>query len=231
MIIAIEGIDAVGKKTQTQLLKARAESLGLSAAILSFPRYSETLFADSIAKYLNGDFGELDSVDPHFAALLYAGDRFESREQILRLIASHDLLIIDRYVASNIAYQSARVEAAVRADFIKWLCAIEYGVYALPKPDLNVYLDLPAVTASQMIHSRRPRSYTEKVADLHEKDTDYLAACQRVYHKLIAEGFSGSWLAIQCAREDGQMREKAEIADAIWQGVEPVIQVLTGGPN
>ncbi len=227
MIIAIEGIDAVGKKTQTQLLKTRAESVGLSAAILSFPRYGETLFADSIAKYLNGDFGELEFVDPHFAALLYAGDRFESRDQILKLIGSHNLLIIDRYVASNIAYQSARVAATVRRDFITWLSRVEYGIYELPKPDLNVYFDLPAATASHMIHNRRQRSYTEKVADLHEKDTDYLAACQDVYQTLIAESFSGPWLSIHCARDNGQMREKVEIAESIWNGVEPAIQTLS----
>jgi len=231
MIIVIEGIDAVGKKTQTQLLKTRAESVGLSAAILSFPRYGETSFADLIAKYLNGEFGELESVDPHFAALLYAGDRFESRDKIRDLIESNDLLIVDRYVASNIAYQSARVDAAVRPDFISWLSTLEYQLYDLPKPDLNVYLDLPATTASQMIHNRKHRSYTEKVADLHEKDTDYLAACQGVYRTLIDESFSGRWLSIQCARDDGQMREKQEIADAIWSGVEPVIQVLSAGAN
>lgn len=225
MIIVIEGIDAVGKKTQTQLLKSRAESIGLSAAILSFPRYGETLFADSVAKYLNGEFGELEHIDPHFPALLYAGDRFESREQILHLVQTHNLLIIDRYVASNIAYQSARVDASVRAAFIKWLSQIEYEIYQLPKPDLNVYLDLPATTASQMIHNRKQRSYTEKVADLHEKDTDYLAACQGVYRMLIDENFSGPWLSIQCAQPDGQMRAKLEISDSIWHGLEPEIQL------
>ncbi|HSS21800.1 MAG TPA: dTMP kinase [Pyrinomonadaceae bacterium] len=227
MIIVIEGIDAVGKKTQTQLLKTRAESVGLSSAILSFPRYGETTFANLIAKYLNGDFGELESVDPHFSALLYAGDRFESRDKIRHLAATHSLLIIDRYVASNVAYQAARVDLSVRADFVSWLSNLEYELYDLPRPDLNVYLDLPATTASQMIHNRKQRSYTEKVADLHEKDTDYLAACQAVYRTLIEQSFSGQWLTIQCARDNGQMREKMEIADAIWNGIDPVIQTIS----
>src|SRR5712691_10595259 len=102
MLIAIEGIDGAGKRTQADLLKTQAEKVGFSVAILSFPRYGETLFAKSIADYLNGTFGNLAEVLPQFAALLYAGDRFESRSIITQGSRSHNILILDRYVASNL---------------------------------------------------------------------------------------------------------------------------------
>src|SRR5438309_1161111 len=67
MLVAIEGIDAAGKNTQAGLLRARAEASGLSAAVLSFPRYGETRYAQFVADYLNGAYGDLGSVGPHFA--------------------------------------------------------------------------------------------------------------------------------------------------------------------
>src|SRR5688500_14078278 len=105
MILAIEGLDAAGKNTQTQLLVRRARAAGLRVATLAFPRYGQTFFAASVADYLNGRFGDLSAVDPRFAAMLDAGDRFESRGLIERLTTEHDLLVIDRYTASNLAHQ------------------------------------------------------------------------------------------------------------------------------
>ena len=114
MLVAIEGIDASGKTTQTPLLKARIQSCGLSVETLSFPRYGETLFADAVADYLNGEFGSLAMVPPQFAALLFAGDRFESLDLIAQLAQSFDVLILDRYVASNVAHNAAKVSPESR---------------------------------------------------------------------------------------------------------------------
>src|SRR5437764_10848036 len=129
MLIAIEGIDGSGKHTQAELLKGKIRSLGKSTEVLSFPRYGQTLFAKCIAAYLNGEFGDLTSISPKSAALLYAGDRFESRDAIRQLSASQDVLIFDRYVASNLAHQAARVSNDLREDFISWLAKIEYEVF------------------------------------------------------------------------------------------------------
>ena len=131
MIIAIEGIDAAGKNTQSELLKRRVQNLGFRTEILAFPRYGQTLFSSTIADYLNGRFGDLQSVDPHFSSLLYAGDRFESRSLVLNLSKSTDWLIIDRYVASNLAYQAARISPEERLPFIEWLSRIEGDMIAI----------------------------------------------------------------------------------------------------
>src|SRR5438477_4414931 len=118
MLIAIEGIDGAGKGTQSHLLRARLAQAGLHVELLSFPRYGETFFARSIADYLNGRFGPLKAIDPHLPAMLYAGDRFESRALIQQLGGAADVVLFDRYVASNLAHQAARVALDARPAFI-----------------------------------------------------------------------------------------------------------------
>src|SRR5436305_4094553 len=170
MLIAIEGIDAAGKNTQAGLLRTRAEACGLSAAVLSFPRYGETRYAQFVADYLNGAYGDLGAVGPHFAGLLYAGDRMESRAMVRSLAEMNDLLIFDRYVASNLAYQAAKLAPHRREEFIAWLAEIEYDIHGLPPADVTVLLDVPPATAAQLMTRKRQRSYTADVRDLHERD-------------------------------------------------------------
>ena len=79
MLLAIEGIDGAGKGTLCRELLVRAKAAGINAATLSFPRYEETQFSDLVGRYLRGEMGAIDQVPVRQAALLYAGDRFESR--------------------------------------------------------------------------------------------------------------------------------------------------------
>ena len=158
MLIAFEGIDGSGKGTQAELLKMKAHSRGISAEILSFPRYGKTLFAKCIAHHLNGEFGDLASIPAQTSALLFAGDRFESRSTLSQMAQSHELLILDRYVASNLAHQGARVRPEEREDFLSWLARLEYEMFALPRADLTIYLDMPAEMALQMVYKKQYRN-------------------------------------------------------------------------
>ncbi len=225
MLIAIEGIDGSGKGTQAQLLKEKVQSLGMSAEVLSFPRYGKTLFAQCIAAYLNGEFGDITSVTPHSAALLYAGDRFESLTTIIQLSQSHDVLILDRYIASNLAHQAAKLNYGERQDFISWLSRIEYEIFGLPKTDFTLYLDMPVELASELIHKKKQRNYTEEVADIHERDLQYLAVCRVVYQVLVNMNFDSRWISIQCARSDGRVQEVSDIHNAIWNALRDAISI------
>ena len=147
MLLAIEGIDGAGKGTLCRELLARAEAAGISAAALSFPRYEQTQFSDLIGRYLRGEMGEIDQVPVRYTALLYGGDRFESRGQLLELIAAHDLVILDRYVASNIAYNAAKVPENERVGLISWIEQLEFDLFALPRPDLTLLLATSTVLA------------------------------------------------------------------------------------
>lgn len=219
VIVAIEGVDAAGKGTQAARLARLARRQGLSAAVVSFPRYGRTLFSRAVADCLNGRFGSLAEVDPHFSALLFAGDRFESRPLLERLAESRDLLILNRYVSSNLAYQAARVSAPRRAAFIRWLARVEFGVFGLPRPTLNVFLDLPIELAAGLLERKAARSYTTAKADLFERDAVYLRACRDVYGSLMASRRAGPWVRIPCASPELAMRDAGSITADVWRAV------------
>ena len=216
MVVALEGLDGSGKRTQAFQLKARVERGGGRAEILSFPRYQETEFGGKIAHYLNGGFGPLEAVTPYLPALLYAGDRLESLPLIRAAIEGGTLLILDRYTASNLAYQGARLEGGERETFLDWLANVEHRVYGLPVPDLQIFLSVPPEVSMRQVSEKGERSYTSRLRDLHEENPGYLARCHEVYEFLIERELPSKWKSIQCLRADGEMRGIDDIAEEIW---------------
>lgn len=215
MLIAIEGIDGSGKGTQAKLLLDRATREGHSAELFAFPMYEGTFFGGEIARYLNGEFGDVWSVHPRLAATLYAGDRFEVRDRLWRLRAGLDLVICDRYTPSNQAHQSVKLPEQERAEFFGWLDRLEHEVFGIPRPDLVVFLDLPPERAAELIGRKGTRAYTDRKADIHEVDEGYLANVHAAYHAL-SEG--SGWVTVPCLRE-GEVRPLEEIHEQIWSAV------------
>jgi dTMP kinase len=160
LLVNIEGIDGSGKGTQAARLQARLVAQGCRTQLVSFPRYRETSFGHKVADFLNGRFGQLNEVNPFLASLLYAGDRFESKAWLADAIENHEVVIFDRYVASNMAHQASKFDGAERAELIAWIEQLEFGVYELPRPDLSVLLDIPPQVAQQLIARKAPRDYT-----------------------------------------------------------------------
>jgi dTMP kinase len=230
MWIAIEGVDGAGKRTQAALLQERLQRHGLAARIISFPRYGETVFARSIADYLNGRFGALHSIDPHLAALLYAGDRAESRTLLETAAAESDVLILDRYIASNLAYQGARIALEARGAFIDWLAEIEHTAYGLRRADLTLLLDVPVGTASRNVARKGARDYTDKAADIHEQDLAFLREVRRVYHQLAAARYGSAWTVIPCMDPCDALLEAGAIHEAIWSSITPLLAARNGRP-
>ena len=216
MLLAIEGIDGAGKGTLCRALLALAEGAGIRAATLSFPRYEKTQFAELIGRYLRGEMGAIDQVPVRYAALLYGGDRFESRDRLMALIAEHDLVILDRYVASNIAYNAAKLAVAERAELTAWIEQLEYGLFALPRPDLTLLLATATDLADRLVGRKDKRAYTRAARDLHEADRDFLAVVAEVYGGLAAAG-SDAWLRVDPTDDAGNLRPPADIAATVWQ--------------
>jgi dTMP kinase len=215
-LIAIEGIDGSGKGTQAQRLYERFSASGKNAALLSFPRYSETLFGKAIGDFLNGRFGALQEVSPFLASLLYAGDRFESRNFLLEALKENEVVVLDRYTASNIAHQGSKLDGAERREIVDWIRRVEYEIYQLPRPDLVVLLDLPVLEAQQLIATKQARSYTNKAADLQEADAAYLQGVRNVYLELAEE--ESNWCKINCWRNSA-IRSIEDIGEEIWTEV------------
>lgn len=194
-LIAIEGIDGSGKGTQAARLQAHYASQGLRAALLSFPQYQQTRFGAKIGDFLNGKFGSLDVVHPLLVSLLFAGDRFESKELLERSLATNDVVICDRYMASNIAHQGAKVSGAERTDLVEWIQHLESSIYKLPQAGLTLFLDVPVQQAQQLIAAKSQRTYTDKAADLQEADGQYLQNVRTVYTQLAT---NPGWVTIPC---------------------------------
>ncbi len=219
MLLAIEGIDGAGKGTLCRELLALAEGAGVRAAALSFPRYEQTQFADLIGRYLRGEMGAIDQVPVRYAALLYGGDRFESRDHLMALIANHDLVILDRYVASNIAYNAAKLPIAERAALITWIEQLEYGLFDLPRPDLTLLLATSTALADRLVGEKAARSYTQATRDLHEADRDFLSVVAEVYGELAAADTAGGagWLRVDPTDDTDRLRPPSDIAATVWR--------------
>lgn len=214
MLIDLEGIDGSGKGTQARRLCDRFAASGISAALVSFPRYDATLFGRAVGEFLNGRFGSLDQVHPFLVSLLFAGDRFESKDFLLQAIASHAVVVLDRYVPSNVAHQASKADGAERAELQRRILEIEFEIFGLPRPDLVLLLDLPVNVAQTLIAKKNARNYTTAKADIQEADASYLERVREVYHDLARE--EPTWQTISCCN-GGELRTVDQIADDIWQ--------------
>jgi len=153
ILIAIEGIDAAGKRTQSSILQAWFNSKGLTTRTLSFPVY-ETTIGKEIRKFLDGSVDYPQQV----RAMLYAANRWEKKTELEAVLSKTDVTIVDRYSGSNLAYGvSNGLE-------LKWLLHLEEG---LPEPDLVLLLD---ASPTKLVPRRGDRkdSY-ERNASLQEK--------------------------------------------------------------
>lgn len=220
LLLVIEGIDGSGKGTQAARLVQTARDRGYSVASFSFPLYDENPFSRAVGRYLNGDLGSLNEVHPVLSSLLYACDRFHARPELVEALEACDLVVCDRYVASNIAHQGSQLEGEERAQFVEWLLEVEYGEFGLPRPGLVVLLDAPQALARALVAKKGARSYTSLEADILESDAAHGDASRDIYLELARrEG----WRVVPAAGEDGGVRSVDEIADQIWAAVEPLL--------
>ena len=224
LLLDFEGIDGSGKGTQAQRLHARLVSARLRCALISFPRYSQTLFGRAVGEFLNGRYGALNEVHPFLVSLLFAGDRFESKGLLLDALQQHDVVVLDRYVPSNIAHQAAKLRGEERTELIRQILEIEHSIYGLPKADLVLHLDLPVPRAQALVARKSQRDYTQHVADIQEADAGYLAHVAEVYHALSQS--EPHWCRIECCPA-GRLLTVDEVHDLVWSTVAPRLPAHT----
>ena len=216
-LIALEGIDGSGKRTQLELLVQTLEARQLATLRVSFPDY-ESSFGKLVARYLNGEFGALEAVDPHLSALLYAGDRLEAKPRIEAALSDGKYVLADRYIGSNLAHQSARVTPEKRRDFLEWLTRLEYGLYFLPAEDLVIYLRVPVEEAHRLVGLKAARAYTALQRDIQESDMKHLGETAKMYERLATER---NWASIDCVdAASGALLAPEEIHTAVLRAVE-----------
>jgi dTMP kinase len=174
--IVIEGVDGAGKTTQAALLTLWLKEQGHDVEQISFPRYGHPA-AYFVQEYLDGKYGSLAEVGPYRAAMFFALDRYDAAFGIREALRMGKIVIADRYVASNMASQGAKIKnLKARHEFFKWIEQLEYNELAVPRPDLNLVLNLSGAQAELNIGARR--------RDLHERDPEHTRLTARTYDEL-----------------------------------------------
>ena len=192
--IAVEGIDGAGKRTCVESVVTLARRRGYSSEHVSFPRYGETLISESITEFLREK--KYARTSNRALAAIYAAERLESLEYIRDLIQDNDLVVADRFVASNVVYQAARAEPEDQALLMSWIDRLEHEVFELPRPSLYVWLAIDPSRAS-LRAAARLTTHGRPNRDRNEADKPLLRECDRLY-RILSTGSTGSrWITYE----------------------------------
>lgn len=221
MLVVLEGLDGAGKSTQVKMLREYLESLFGSLEYIHFPRYDAPVYGDLISRFLRGDFGTNETVHPQLVALLFAEDRHGAGPEMKDILRRGGNILLDRYVYSNIAYQCAKLSDKDEAeDLREWIFNTEYGNFDLPRPDLNIFLDVPISFVESKLKSQRggaDRDYLEGGQDIHEADIRFQIKVRDIYRRQCE--LDPRFIRIDCADENGLMLPK----EAIFAKIKAVV--------
>ena len=203
-LIVIEGLDGAGKSTQINRLSEYLSAAGKVCRHLHFPRTDSPVYGDLIARFLRGELGDIHQVNPYLVALIYAGDRFDFKPTLEKWLNDGDTVLLDRYVHSNVAYQCAKLkDKEEKLALRNWILNMEFEYHKLPKPDLNIFLDVPQSFTRQKLADKREgneRQYLQGKMDIHEADIEFQEAVRQAYLTMSDED---NFVKIDCS-DDGQ---------------------------
>ncbi|MBI2330442.1 dTMP kinase [Candidatus Daviesbacteria bacterium] len=205
-LIVIDGIDGSGKSTQVELLKGYLGSKGVPLQTISFPRYEDNTYGKLIKRYLEGEFGGTNQVNPYLMALAYAGDRSLAKPLIEKWLSEGKVVLANRYVSSSKAHMGASLPKEKREEFFKWLDELEYQTNGLPFADLTILLSIDPKIALKNVSGGAP--------DIHEEDLQHLERANQIYLSLAKSG--NNWCVVDCMK-DGRMKKPANIHQEILQ--------------
>ena len=217
MLIVLEGLDGAGKSTQVKRLKTYLETLPQGLDYIHFPRYESPVYGGLITRFLKGEFGENGQVHPQLVALLFAEDRRAAADDIRRSLAAGKNVLLDRYVYSNIAYQGAKTGTPEEAESLReWIFNTEYQEFGIPRPDLNLFLDVPLSFVEEQLKAQREghdRDYLQGGKDIHEQDIRFQERVRDMYRRQCE--LDPNFIRIDCSDEQGRMLPADTIAAMI----------------
>ena len=216
MLIVLEGLDGAGKSTQLKKISSYLQQKGANVRYAHFPMY-ETHSGDLVARFLRGDFGKIEGVHPMLVALLFAENRRDAAPLLREWLDAGDVVILDRYVYSNIAFQCAKLNAEKEAQELReWILDTEFGFYAIPKPDINIFLDVPLGFVSERLKGSRKgddREYLKGKADIHEESMEFQRRVRECYLEQCSA--DNNFIRITCSDEAGEMLTENEIFEKL----------------
>ncbi|MDR2286308.1 MAG: dTMP kinase [Prevotellaceae bacterium] len=225
MLTVLEGLDGAGKTTQVNLLQKYFESENMECVFLHFPRFDAPVYGDLIASFLRGEFGDVNTVDPRLVALLYAGDRNNAAPMLKSWLAEGKVVILDRYVYSNIAFQCAKIAGEDKREKLRqWIFDMEYNFFGIPRPDISIFLDVPFDFTIEKLESQREgtdRKYLNGKKDIHESDFDLQKKVREVY--IAQTNIDEKFVLVNCVDDRSRMKTPQTIHKEIIEQIRAII--------
>lgn len=225
--IVIEGLDGSGKTTQIELVENYLKENNIKSKFLHFPRPEAPFFGEMISRFLRGELGDIDSVDPYVVAMLYAGDRNDAGKMIKEWLAEGYAVIADRYLYSNIGFQCAKLsEPGEREKLAKWIKKLEYEYHGIPVPDLNLFLKVPYAFTKNSLENKRvgsDRDYLQGSEDIHEADLDFQKKVRGIYLWQVSE--NKDFEEIDCSSVENMMLDSESVFEKIKERINNVLNL------
>ena len=225
MFIVLEGLYGAGKSTQIRMLRQLFADRGVESEYVHFPRFDSPVYGQLIARFLRGEFGGVQEVDPYLVALIFAGDRADAAPQIRQWLAEGKAVVLDRYVYSNVGFQCAKLPAGEERDRLAdWIVNLEFGHNALPRPDLSLFLDVPFAFTERKLSEVREgddRDYLQGGQDIHEASLQLQQDVRSVY--LASAAKDPSLRVVDCSDASGAMESPEGIFAKIRAELTPIL--------
>ena len=225
MFIVLEGLDGAGKSTQIRMLRQLFADRGVESEYVHFPRFDSPVYGQLIARFLRGEFGGVQEVDPYLVALIFAGDRADAAPQIRQWLAEGKAVVLDRYVYSDVGFQCAKLPAGEERDRLAdWIVNLEFGHNALPRPDLSLFLDVPFAFTERKLSEVREgddRDYLQGGQDIHEASLQLQQDVRSVY--LASAAKDPSLRVVDCSDASGAMESPEGIFAKIRAELTPIL--------
>jgi dTMP kinase len=149
--------------------------------------------------------------------MLYAGDRKDAADLIRSWLKSGNMVLLDRYTYSNIAYQCAKLkDARAQDELMNWILDLEFRHFGIPLPDLNIFLDVPfSFTQKKLLSSRSgdDRSYLNGTRDIHEESLVFQKNVREMYLR-VAET-NDRLCIVNCSSDKAEMLPQEKIFELI----------------
>ncbi len=216
-LVVIDGADGSGKATQTKLLVERLKSEGYQVETLDFPQYTQNVCGKLLRECLDGKRGDFMAVDARIASVLYAADRFESKEKIQGWLSEGKVVVLDRYVSANMMHQGAKIDDPKELEeFLLWIDTLEHEMFGIARPDLIIYLDVPLEDRIKMVEKAvvNKEHHKGEFVDVAEADLAHQATAQdRAKHIVQSKN---NWQQITCTVHGG-IRDRESIHEDVYQ--------------
>ncbi len=217
-MIVIDGGDGSGKSTQFKLLLARLQNEDRDVITMDFPQYGKKS-CGAVEEYLNGKYGSPDEVGPYRGSIFFAVDRYDASFEMRKALDEGKIVLCNRYVTANMAHQGGKIaDEAERAKYFEWLKELEFNIFAIPKPDINIFLHVPPEIALELVDKKGHRDYIGgEGRDLHEADMQHQKNTEKVYLQLV--NILPNTFMVECAPNNKLLTPEV-VHEQVWEIVK-----------